>query len=98
MPQKHAAARALWVTFSLSGNVSFPRVLWLQTSPGSNETRGFRCTADVVRASWFSKITIRQLLNRRCGNSGFVSSPRAGYYRARSLLYCAEIPRSYSNI
>lgn len=87
--QKHAAALSVWVTFALSENVSFLRVRRLQTSPtaGLKETRGFCCTDNVVRANWFSKITILQLLNRRCGNSGFVFFPRAGYYRARSLLY-----------
>lgn len=91
---------ALGLVTSPSENVSFLRALCLQTSPtaGSNEARGFLCAENVIRANRFSKITILQLLNRRCGNSGFVSSPRAGYYRARSLLYCAEIPRSYSNI
>lgn len=70
MPQQHAAALSVWVTFLLSENVSFLRVLWLQTSPttGLNETRGFRCTDNAVRANWFSKIMILQLLNRRCGN------------------------------
>lgn len=98
--QKHAALLSAWVTFLLSENASFLRVFWLQTSPtaGLNETRGFRCTDHVVRANCFSKITILQLLNCRCSNSSFVSSPGAGYYRARSLLYCAEIPLSYSNI
>lgn len=100
VPQKPAAALLGWVTFSLSGNGSVLSVLRLQTSPtaGLSETRGFRRTDNVVRANWFSKITIRPLLNRRCGDSGFVSFPRAGYYRARSLLYGAEIPWSYSNI
>lgn len=95
----HSSALGL-VTFSPSENVSFLRALCLQTSPaaGLNEARGFLCAENVIRANRFSKITILQLLNRRCGNSGFVSSPGAGYYRARSLLYCVEIPRSYSNI
>lgn len=89
MQQKHTVLLSVWVTFSLSENVSFLRVFWLQTSPTAslNETRGFHCMGNVVRANCFSKITILQLLNCRCSNSGFVSSHGAGYYRVRSLLY-----------